>query len=257
MPFRDPAHIEKAFDMGGMPAHNGVQAALLVAHGFTGVADVFSGDRNFFAVFAPDATPAVLARGLGRTFEIMNASIKKWPVGAPILGPLDAIETLRRDHVLVASDIVRVEIRVPDKEAFVVNNRSMPDINMQQMIALMLLDGAVTFKSAHDFERLRDPRVVQFKRRIKLIGVAAMTNPDRRWHGEVKITLRSGRTLKHYTYAARGSSFNPMTRQEENAKALDLLAPSLGKRRAEQLIDTVWNIEKVRDARQLRSLYRV
>jgi predicted dehydrogenase len=41
---RDPHHVEKAFGMGGMTAHNGVQAALLAAHGFTGVSDVFSGE---------------------------------------------------------------------------------------------------------------------------------------------------------------------------------------------------------------------
>jgi len=41
--FRDPEHIEKAFAGGGMPAHNGTAAALMVAHGFTGVEDVFSG----------------------------------------------------------------------------------------------------------------------------------------------------------------------------------------------------------------------
>ena len=34
---RDEEHIEKAFDFGGMPARNGVAAATMVAHGFTGV----------------------------------------------------------------------------------------------------------------------------------------------------------------------------------------------------------------------------
>ena len=43
---RDEEHIEKAFDFGGMPARNGVAAATMVAHGFTGVEDVFSGEPN-------------------------------------------------------------------------------------------------------------------------------------------------------------------------------------------------------------------
>ncbi|HSR56257.1 MAG TPA: MmgE/PrpD family protein, partial [Alphaproteobacteria bacterium] len=45
---RDEEHVEKAFDFGGMGAHGGVQAAAMVAAGFTGVEDVFSGPRNFF-----------------------------------------------------------------------------------------------------------------------------------------------------------------------------------------------------------------
>src|SRR5690349_6213324 len=45
---RDVEHVEKAFDFGGMPARNGVTAATMVASGFTGVEDVFAGDRGFF-----------------------------------------------------------------------------------------------------------------------------------------------------------------------------------------------------------------
>src|SRR2546430_8280530 len=36
---RDPEHIEKAFDFGGMPAGNGGAAAAMVAHGFTAAAE--------------------------------------------------------------------------------------------------------------------------------------------------------------------------------------------------------------------------
>ena len=44
---RDTDHIEKGFVFGGMPARNGVTAALLVRAGWNGVDDVFSGDDNF------------------------------------------------------------------------------------------------------------------------------------------------------------------------------------------------------------------
>ena len=256
--FTDPEHMEKAFDMSGGPAHNGVQAALLAAHGFTGVSDVFSGDRNFFFAFSPAlGNPAELTRELGKTFEVMNASIKKWPVGAPILAALDAIETIRKDNAFTAQDVERLTIKVGDKESMVVNDRAMPDINMQHLVAVMLLDGQVTFKASHDFKRMRDPRVLEIKKRIELIGTPAMTDVKRRWHAEVEVHLKDGRRLKHYTYAARGSSYNPMAREEENAKALDLLSPVLGSRRATGLIDAVWNIGRVRDARALRAFYRV
>jgi hypothetical protein len=84
-----------------------------------------------------------------------------------------------------------------------------------------------------------------------------MTDVKRRWHAEIEIKLKNGRRLKHYTYAARGSSYNPMTREEENAKALDLLSPVLGVRRAQGLIAAVWSIDKIRDVRALRAYYRV
>src|SRR6185436_19859555 len=127
--FRDPEHIEKAFDMGGMPAHNGTQAALFAAHGFTGIADAFSGDRNFYAAFSPGANPDLLVHGLGKRYEVMSSSIKKWPVGGPILGPLDALDTIRKGNAFAAGDVARLVVRIPDDRAAIVNNRAMPDIN--------------------------------------------------------------------------------------------------------------------------------
>ena len=48
-----------------------------------------------------------------------------------------------------------------------------------------------------------------------------------------------------------------MSREEVAAKSRDLLASVLGKRRGERLIQTVWNIERLADVRQLRPLLRV
>ena len=51
--FQDSEHNEKAYVVGGMPAHNGVSAALMVASGFTGGDDVFKGEGNFLSCFSP------------------------------------------------------------------------------------------------------------------------------------------------------------------------------------------------------------
>src|ERR1700674_2490171 len=80
---RDADHIEKAFDFGGMPARNGVTAATMVAAGFTGGDDVFSGERNFLDAYATHPDPEELSEELGQRFEILGTNIKKWPVGSP------------------------------------------------------------------------------------------------------------------------------------------------------------------------------
>ena len=66
---RDTDHIEKAFDFGGMPARNGVTAALLVQAGGTGVEDVLSGADNFFAAFEPINDARHGGRSLGRALR--------------------------------------------------------------------------------------------------------------------------------------------------------------------------------------------
>jgi len=84
---RDTDHIEKGFVFAGMPARNGVTAALLVRSGWNGVDDVLSGDDNFFQVNAPKGNPATLIDKLGERYEIVNTDIKKWTVGTPIRRP--------------------------------------------------------------------------------------------------------------------------------------------------------------------------
>ena len=43
------------------------------------------------------------------------------------------------------------------------DNRDMPDICMQHLCAVMLLDGTVSFKSSHDEKRMRDPKSWNFE----------------------------------------------------------------------------------------------
>ena len=251
---RDEEHIEKAFDFGGMPARNGVAAAAMVAHGFSGVDDAFSGERNFFVAYGRAPKPAELTRELGATYEIMNTNIKRWSVGSPIQAPLDALLDLIREHRFKADDVAKLVVRVAHQGANTVNNRNMPDICVQHMCAVMLLDGTASFKSSHDVRRMRNRKVLEVRSRVELYGDDALTLAMPSRQGIVEITLRDGRELRLHTKAVRGTSDNPMTRAEVDAKSYDLLAPVLGKARARRLCDAIWNIEEISDVRRLRPL---
>jgi len=254
--FRDPEHIEKAYAIGGMPAHNGVAGALMVAHGWTGVEDVFSGERDFFYTFAPeDIDRNEMVRGLGRDYEILRGGIKRWPVGGPIQGPLHVLNDLIRQHGFKADDVARLVARMPDKELEIVNNRDMPDFSVQHLLAVMLLDGTVTFKSAHDFKRMKDPKVLGLRKRVEAVGDPDLTDAQRRWRCVMEVTLKDGRVLKHQTMAAKGSFVNPLTPAEEDEKALDLMAPVLGKARSQALLKALWSLDRLKDVRALRRLY--
>ncbi|MFN7088042.1 MAG: MmgE/PrpD family protein [Burkholderiales bacterium] len=250
---RDTQHIEKAFDFGGMPARNGVTGAIMATLHFTGVEDVFAGDRGFFHAYGEYAAPQRLVRNLGREFEIMNTSIKRWAVGYPIQAPLDAVSHLIAKYSVKAADVERVKVIIDEQGARTVNQRQMASINIQHLVALMLNDGEITFASAHDEARVRDPAVLKIKNRIELAGSAAFMR-TKTTQAIVEIAMRDGRCLRHHTKAVRGTAANPMLRAEVEAKSLDLLAPVLGARRARKLIDSVWRIESLADVRRLRPL---
>jgi 2-methylcitrate dehydratase PrpD len=253
---RDEEHIEKAFDFGGMPARNGVAAAAMVAHGFTGVDDALSGERSFFVAYGRKPDPERLVAGLGETYEVMSTNIKRWSVGSPIQAPLDALLLLMHENKFGAEDVERLVVRVAHQGANTTDNRTMPDICMQHLCAVMVLDGTLSFKAAHDEKRMRDRKVLALRSRVELHGDDALTKAMPSRQGIVELVLRNGTTLRHHMKAVRGTAENPMTRAEVDAKAYDLIAPVFGRARARRLCDAIWKLEKLGNVRKLRPLLK-
>jgi 2-methylcitrate dehydratase PrpD len=243
-------HVEKAFVFAGMPARNGVAAAEMVASGFSGVNDVLTGAQNFFITFGQEPEPDRLVDGLGHRYEIMNTTIKKWSVGSPVQSVLDAVQILMTEHRFTHQDITGIPIRMAPIEIDTVDNRAMPDISLQHLVSVLLVDRDLTFASSHDDERMHDPTVMALKQKITLI-------PDptvERQRALVTITLADQRTISHRATAVRGTPDNPMSKGEITAKATDLIASVFGDQRARDLIEALWHIDQIRNVRELRSL---
>jgi 2-methylcitrate dehydratase PrpD len=251
---RDTDHIEKAFVFGGKPARSGVTSALLVRSGWNGVDDIFAGEDNFFLAYAPKAQPEQLVEKLGERYEIAQTDIKKWTVGSPIQGPLDAVEAIRARRPFEADHVQSVTVRLAPSVATVVDNRDIPDICLQHMIAVMLLDQTVSFHAAHDKPRMQHAAVLRQRAKVNLVRDEELSRLLPVRVTIVEIDLTDGTRLSERVVAVRGTPRNPMSRAEVIDKARDLIAPILGLETSERLIKTVYAIEDVTDVRTLRPL---
>jgi 2-methylcitrate dehydratase PrpD len=251
---RDTDHIQKAFHFGGMTARSGVTSALIVQAGWTGVEDIFSGKDNFFEAYNPHADPAGLTEKLGERYEIARTNIKKWSVGSPIQAALDALEILRKQRPFHSNEVQQVSVRLATDEAAIVNNREIPDICLQHMAAVMLMDETVTFSSAHDKGRMKDAATLREREKVKLIPDEQLERLMPLRVAIVKVQLTDGTHLAQRVDDVRGTPKNPMTRGEIVAKARDLIAPILGPAQCASLIEKVLNLERVEDIRELRPL---
>jgi len=250
---RDKEHIEKAFVFGGMPARNGVTAAIMAQSGFTGVWDSLSGEHNFFDAFSATPSPQLLTQGLGNEYEIMFTDLKQFPLGFPIQAPLGALLKLITKHGLTSKDVEKIVARLPAPGVLTVNNRDMPDVNLQYILAAALLDGNLTFETSHSFERMNDPSVLEVKKRIILVEEPELTVAKRTRHAIVEIITKDGTELREFG-VSRGTVENPMTRAEVENKSRELITPVIGEDRSEKLINKIWNLEQVRNMRELRPL---
>jgi 2-methylcitrate dehydratase PrpD len=252
----DDDHIEKAFDYAGMPARNGVTAALLIEAGFTGNRDVLEGDQGIIKTYAP-CDPGKLLHELGERFTITSCLIKKYPVGSPMMETVDATLALLAKNSVNAGEIEKVVVRIPESGARTVNNRHMPDVNVQYMVASILIDGKLTFEAAHDYERFRNPRVLALKEKVQLIGDPEMERIGPRFQGLVEVTFKDGNVLREHVKNCRGRPENPMSPEEVEKKAAWLMEPVLGKGNVEQLIHSIRQIEFVTNVKDLTKLMEV
>lgn len=246
----DDDHVEKAFDYAGMPARNGVTAALLVKSGFTGNRDVLEGDQGIIKTYAP-CDPEKILHELGRRFTITSCLVKKYPVGSPMMETVDATLALLAKNTIDAANIDKIVVRIPESGARTVNNRHMPDVNVQYMVASILIDGKLTFESAHDYERFQNPRVLALKEKVQLIGDAEMERSGPRFQGRVEVTFKDGKTISEQVSNCRGRPENPMSPEEVEKKAAWLIEPVLGKKKSDRIIDSIRGIESVANVRDL------
>ena len=251
----DKDHIEKAFDFSGMGARNGVTAATMVQAGFTGVHDVFDCEHNVFEALTTQPHPQELVAGLGSRYWVAETSIKTYSVGYPIQSAADAFLTLRRENSLRPENVERIVVRLPTDGADIVDNSSMPDVNLQYIIAVALLDGSVSFAASHSRERMTDPQVRAIRERVQLIADPKLMDPAAPRSARVEVTLKDGRMVSHFTKFPPGTKENPVSTETVNAKVRDLIAPVLGPEKTATLIERVNALEGVRDIRDLRPLF--
>lgn len=251
---RDVEHIEKAFDFSGMGARNGVAAVTMIQAGFTGVRDALEGEHNVFDALSTNPAPEEMVADLGSRFYIEETAIKTFPVGYPIQSPLAAFFTLRERHGLTANNVERILVRLPEDGARIVDNRAMPDVNCQHIMAVALVDGVINFENSHSVERMSDPVVLAVRQRVELVADPDLVVLEAPRSGFVEVTTRNGDQVSLFVSHAPGTPENPLDTEGVAAKARELMAPILGDAKTAAVIDRVNALEDLDDVRELRPL---
>ncbi|MBT5560532.1 MAG: hypothetical protein HOJ88_11640 [Proteobacteria bacterium] len=189
---------------------------------------------------------------LGSRFYVEETAIKTFPVGYPMQSPLAAFFTLREAHGLTVDNVEHILLRLPEDGARIVDSRSMPDVNIQHIMAVALVDGFIDFENSHSFERMSDPQVLAARERVELIADPELVVLDAPRSGFVEVTTTDGRRVNLFVSHAPGTPENPLTTEDVAAKARVLMAPILGAERTEELIRQIDQLENLADIRELR-----
>lgn len=262
----DVDHIEKAFVFAGMGARNGLQAALMVEAGMTGVPDALDVPGGWlsagpFGRTGSDLDRVALVAGLGERFELPLVGIKRYPVGGPTQPAVQALLELLDDPVLAevgpgapgapgsagsagsARAIEAIRIDMPGRaDAFA--TADMPALNLPYLCAVIVLDGGLDVESSQARERmLSDTSVRDLMARVTVTHDPEQEREPRAESARVTVELAGGRIVSRFVAEVEGYPSHRMPGAAVEAKARGLLAPALGERGADRVVDLVAGIE--------------
>tara|TARA_B100001027_G_scaffold53951_1_gene36172 strand:- start:26192 stop:27541 length:1350 start_codon:yes stop_codon:yes gene_type:complete len=237
---RDSDHIEKAFVFSGMTTRNAIYSGLLAKANFTSVIDPLLGERGFHEGFAHNPKPELIVSELGKRFEIDYSSLKKWSVGSPIQSMMDAIEYLLKNNEFNHKEIRELILEIPSDRFHIVNDREIPSISAQHLIAVHLIKKTMGYEEAHDETLVKDPNVVSLRKKIKSISsdMLAAAKPERQ--SKITIILNNGKKLFYHASSVRGTPDNPMSMGDITSKAKRLFSVFKNSK-TDDLIDCVLN----------------
>ena len=247
----------------GRSAQAGVYGALLAAKGFTGIEDVLEAPYGgFCSTFIDNPNLSHLTDRLGERFETLNVGFKPYPCCGSNHTSIDALKKILREHPEVgAANVEKIRIRTSRVTKLHVGwpyepkSMTTAQMNLPFCVAVLLHDrdffvDQVTEKS------IRRPDILATTKRIEVIEDSQFDLlGDEGRHGvDVEVELRDGKSYREKVLHAKGSDKHPMKRDEVLQKFHLLASRVLSRSRVDKLEDTLLNLERLDDARQIAKL---
>jgi 2-methylcitrate dehydratase PrpD len=247
----------------GRSAQAGVYGALLAARGFTGIEDILEAPYGgFCSTFIDGPDLSHLTDQLGERFETLNAGFKPYPCCGSNHTSIDALRKILREHPEVdAENVKKVRIRTTRATKLHVGwpyepkSLTTAQMNLSYCVAVLLHDreffvDQVTSKS------IRRPDVVATTKKIEVLEDPQFDLlGDEGRHGvDLEVQLGNGKSYREKVLHAKGSDKSPMTRDEVLRKFRLLASPVLSRPRVAKLEETLVNLEKLDDAREIAKL---
>lgn len=232
---------------------NSVFAAMLARAGITGPSPIFEGRKGFFELISGPADVNVDTFGhRGGQFKIHDCGMKAYPVVVFAQTAVPAsvelakeIGDLRRVETIEVSTTPRgYQSAGKDPEKWTPRNRDTADHSLPYIVARAMFDGDLTNES-YTSEKLRDPRVLAFMRKIAVKEDTSFT-PARGSAPPIRIvaTLTGGQRVMRLVEKMPGFAGQPMSRSDIDRKFRANVGKRWTKKRAEAILHALWSLER-------------
>lgn len=235
---------------------NGVLAASLAAHGFTGSVDIIEGERGFVATMADNVDWDAIVGDLGRRYKVTENGYKIHACCRHSHVSVDQTIRLSEEHALTADKIKRIRVKLNANSVKTLDDPNPPSaykakFSIQFLVASALIHrhmGLTAFTDA----RLKDATIRSLMRRVEVAEDPKFTRDfPQQWTAEVAIETTDGRNLVGRADMPEGDPSNPVSQRRLEDKCKGLLAQVMNDASAEQLVRRLAKLPEVADVREM------
>lgn len=226
----------------GNAARNGLFAALLAQQGYTAAPTAIEGALGWARAMGDDPAITEMTDGLGQRWEVLGNTYKPYPCGIVMHAVVDACLALRREHAVQAADIAEITVAgdqlLLDRGDRRVANERDARVSIHHCAAVALLFGAAGLREFSE-AAVQDPAVVGLRGRVK----AQLAADSPKGAATATVRLVDGRVLEATVLHAKGSTEQPLSDLEIEAKVKDLAQCGRFGGRIDDTIAAMWKID--------------
>lgn len=248
----DKSHSFKLYQ--GLAAQDGIFSAKLAQKGWTGLKDPLFSKYGYFALYCKSSEPNILTKELGKFG--FDRPHKVYPGCGRTQSAVHCAMDLIQKHDLKAEDIAEVIVNVttenrdsPVGQPFQIGGSpqasALFSIRYGVATALVRKDLRLEYYTE---EYIRDPAIMDFTRRIKLVDVIP---PEKDLTAELKVILKDG---KEYFSAPDKRQLTTMNEIKEKFMTNVTFSKTVTDRNAKAALNMLENLEEIDDINQIIKL---
>jgi 2-methylcitrate dehydratase PrpD len=235
----------------------GITAAALARNGFIGPTKVYEGRFGLYKShlhdFESKTDYSQITANLGSKWEVVETSIKPFPICHLIHACADSALEIRRKHNLDYREIERVRALLPQETLQIVaeppENKVKPansydgKFSAQYVVATCFVQGRFGLADL-ETDALGNPEVLALAQKVVCEADPRTRFPEY-FSGGVAVTTRDGREFRHYEPINRGSGERALTKQDIEAKFMENAVLAVSPGRARGIRDTVLRLDSI------------
>jgi 2-methylcitrate dehydratase len=235
---------------------NAVFAALLARGGITGPAPIFEGRSGFFRLVTGPGDVNVDAFGRrGVPFRINACGMKAYPAQVHTQTAIVAAIALAKEvgslDRITAIDIATTkrgyQMNASEPEKWAPDTKETADHSLPYIAARAMFDGDIN-NDSYTPEKLHDPRIVAFMRKITVKEDPAFATPaGNAPSARITVTLDDGRRTTRQVDNMPGFPGQPMSRADVERKFRSNVGKRWPQERTDAILQALWALDRTDD----------